>query len=87
MAFIKLKQIVETTIQIPKCFCGNEPEVVTKRASGDNCAKILVRIECPYCGAHSINREYNTHSFNDQYNETRAVIEHWCDLIRGGKQC
>ena len=86
MAIIEVKRIIEEKIQIPNCFCGNEPEVVYRRAQGDDCKKQIMRIECPYCGAHSpVSKQFDLHSINSQYDATREVINAWCYLLRGGR--
>lgn len=82
MAKIEVLHAVMKTIELPTCFCGDDPDVCVERSEGDNRYKQRAWIECPYCQARSKKYSFDLDSINSKYEAIAKAASDWCAMIR-----
>ena len=81
MANIEYYAEKKETIELPTCFCGEEPELVDNYDDvGDHRYRWVV-VECPYCHAHA-NEGRGWNTFKARSVAVREAAEDWVKLIR-----
>lgn len=80
MAKVEYYKETKETVELPNCFCGEEPELIEDFDEVGSHRYHHVRIECPYCRAHTEGRGWNT--FNPYYKAVEEAIEDWTKMIR-----
>lgn len=81
MAKIEYEVERTETIELPNCFCGEEPELVDDYDDvGDHRYRWVV-VECPYCHAHA-NEGRGWNTFKARSAAVREAAEDWIKLIR-----
>ena len=81
MANIEYYAERKETIELPTCFCGEEPELVDDYDDvGDHRYRWVV-VECPYCHAHA-NEGRGWNTFKARSAAVREAAEDWIKLIR-----
>ena len=81
MAQIEYYAERKETIELPKCFCGAEPELMEHfNTVGDHKYK-SVYMKCSYCNAQADRyRSYDT--FKPKWKAIEEAAEDWIKLIR-----
>lgn len=68
------------TLELPNCFCGEEPELVDDYDDVGDHRYRYVYVKCPYCNARANEgRGYNT--FKPYYKAVEIAAEDWVKLI------
>ena len=68
------------TIELPTCFCGEEPELLDDYdVVGDHRYRWVV-VKCPYCHAHA-NEGRGWNTFKARSAAVREAAEDWINLI------
>lgn len=69
------------TIELPNCFCGEEPELAENCNTVGDYKYKSVYIKCPYCNAQAGRyRSYAT--FKPKWKAIEEAAEDWIKLIR-----
>ena len=81
MAKVEYYKESKASVDLPNCFCGEEPELVDDYDDvGDHRYRYVV-IKCPYCHAcANEGRGWNT--FKPYHAAVEEAIEDWNKLIR-----
>jgi hypothetical protein len=79
MAKIEYYAERKETLDLPKCFCGEEPELIDDYDDVGDYRYYHVRIQCPYCRAHTDSYGWNT--FKPKWKAVEEAAEDWIKLI------
>lgn len=83
MAKIEYYKESKETVNLPNCFCGEEPELIEDYDDVGDYRYHHVRIQCPYCRAQTDSYGWNT--FNPYHKAVEEAIEDWTKMIRREK--
>ena len=86
MAKIEYTVEKEESIELPNCFCGEEPELVDGFEEGmDYFRYRYVLIQCPYCHAHA-NDGCGWNTFHPYSKAVEEAAEDWIKMINRRKR-
>lgn len=85
---ITYKKTEMVEVELPNCFCGEEPQLITElpKVCINNASERWIYFKCPYCNAHYGNKHRAGQA--KTYDEcVRSAAEDWIRLIeRKNKQ-
>ena len=81
MAKIEYYKESKETLELPKCFCGEEPELIDDYDDVGDYRYHWVVIKCPYCHAHA-NEGRGWNTFNPYHIAVEEAAEDWIKMIR-----
>lgn len=79
MAKIEYYAERKETIELPNCFCGEEPELIDAYDDVGDYRYRYVMVKCPYCRAHTDGRGWNT--FNPYHVAVEEAVADWIKMI------
>lgn len=82
MVKIKYHTEKEKILDVPKCFCGTEPELVEDFDEIGNHRYRFVYIKCPYCNAKA-NKGHGYNTFNSYEQAVVKATEDWNKMVEG----
>ena len=81
MARIEYVAERKETIELPNCFCGEEPELIDDYDDVGDYRYRFVLVKCPYCHAHANEgRCWNT--FKPYHKAVEMAAVDWIKMIR-----
>lgn len=82
MKGVEILKESKETVEIPNCFCGEEPALIDDYDVVGDYRYRHIKIQCPYCQAHTDAYGWNT--FNPYHKAVEKAIEDWIKIIRRG---
>lgn len=81
MAKIEYVAVRKDTIDLPNCFCGEEPELIEDFDEVGDYRYHFVLIKCPYCKAHA-NEGRGWNTFKSYQEAVEMAAEDWIKMIK-----
>lgn len=81
MAKVEYYKESKETIELPNCFCGEEPELIDDYDDVGDYRYRWVVIRCPYCHAHA-NEGRGWNTFKSRAAAIEEASADWIKMIR-----
>ena len=81
MAKVEYYKESKEIVELPNCFCGEEPELIDDYDDVGDYRYRWVVLRCPYCHAHA-NEGRGWNTFKARSAAVREAAEDWVKLIR-----
>lgn len=81
MAKVEYYKESKETVELPNCFCGEEPELIDDYDDVGDYRYRWVVIKCPYCHAHA-NEGIGWNTFKSRAAAIKEASADWIKMIR-----
>ena len=81
---ITYKKTETVEVELPNCFCGSEPQLITEvpKVCFSSASERWIYFKCPYCNAHHGNK-HRAGQAKTSDECVRSAAEDWIRLIEG----